>query len=473
MGLAMGASLCVGIPAMAAPGHATMHAQLWQSPYMSTWGRAFNQWLAAGRPAGGAMQYVTDGAADLTPAAGTPANVLVDQDKTKQTHNEPYIAANPTNALNLVAGSNDGSNQSAGYSGYYYTMDGGKTWAGGILNGKSVGFTGGDPTIAYSRKGVVYYGELAGVGGGSALSVFSSADGGKTWSPMLISVPSHGSDFYDRPFLTVDNSGGKNDGTIYMSFADFTSNDTLKIVHSSDGGKTWSKPVAIAPAGSSNGAIPLVGQDGTIYVGYLDFSRSTQDVVISKDGGQTWSKPIVAAHITQAPANIPHTPQVRVASLPSFAISPKTGTLVFTWTDGRNKDVDIYATHSADGGQTWSKAVRVNSDKLNNGADQFMPWVAAAPDGAFAIDYNDRRLDPKDTNYNTFFTYSTDDGATWIMDQRISSVASNPKYAFGFRAPFLGDYIGMAADSNGVFHPVWTDLRRKHDDVYTVAIGKG
>jgi hypothetical protein len=118
--------------------------------------------------------------------------------------NEPAIAQNPTNALNLVAGSNDEIDEPActasgcpfvtnvGLSGVYMSDNGGASWhqfsapAGGdntaSFNGGKIhtlpGFaklagalgvpglaSDGDPALAFSSDGVVYYGNLAGVRG--------------------------------------------------------------------------------------------------------------------------------------------------------------------------------------------------------------------------------------------------------------------------------------------------------------------
>jgi len=36
--------------------------------------------------------------------------------------------------------------------------------------------------------------------------------------------------------------------------------------------------------------------------------------------------------------------------------------------------------------------------------------------------------------------------------------------------PHGGDYVGLAADGDGVFHPVWTDTRSGKFRVYTAAV---
>ena len=86
-----------------------------------------------------------------------------------QANNEPSIAVNPTDPLNIVAASNDyGSPRGDAWCGFYATFDGGETWERGLIPGADGqrGETlwnfagGGDPVLAFGPNGDCY---LAGI----------------------------------------------------------------------------------------------------------------------------------------------------------------------------------------------------------------------------------------------------------------------------------------------------------------------
>ena len=53
--------------------------------------------------------------------------------------------------------------------------------------------------------------------------------------------------------------------------------------------------------------------------------------------------------------------------------------------------------------------------------------------------------------------YSTNNGTSWGSEERQSSASSNPWTLF--TGSFIGDYTGVALDSNGKGISVWTDFR--------------
>jgi hypothetical protein len=62
--------------------------------------------------------------------------------------------------------------------------------------------------------------------------------------------------------------------------------------------------------------------------------------------------------------------------------------------------------------------------------------------------------------WNTFSRTSTNGGATWNGETRLSSPARGYDYILsnGFRFPF-GDYFGLAIDNEGATHAVWGEGR--------------
>lgn len=137
----------------------------------------------------------------------------------------------------------------------------------------------------------------------------TSKDEGKSWStPNLVSEylsygDRHGNQRWQGLGITklaVDESGGKFDGTVYMSWA-APVKDHLQILmaRSKDRGRTWSEPVRVNNGGfNSNHSTPMVAinKEGIIAVSWNDRRNDSEDlcfqhfVAVSKDGGQTFSK---------------------------------------------------------------------------------------------------------------------------------------------------------------------------------------
>ena len=115
-------------------------------------------------------------------ATSSMTNVQVNQrldgpfPKNKQ--NEPSLAQNPTNALNLIASSNDEIalpactnttpsscpfTNGVSISGFYASFDGGRTWpCQGLIDLSAFGeYAFGDPAQAFDSQGNAYYGTLA------------------------------------------------------------------------------------------------------------------------------------------------------------------------------------------------------------------------------------------------------------------------------------------------------------------------
>jgi Neuraminidase (sialidase) len=228
-------------------------------------------------------------------------------------------------------------------------------------------------------------------------------------------------------------------------------------VRSTDHGKTWSKPVEIDNVrglprddnGAIEGFVGAVGPDSTLYAAWTDGNHIV--FTTSHDGGATFSP--TRNIIDTAPTMFTLQAVSRANGFAQIAIDPrggaKGGRLYLTWSDYRNGDVDVFCSTSADHGETWSAAVRVNDDPSHDGADQFFQWMAVDPvDGAANVVFYDRRGDPKNRQQIVALARSTDGGRTFQnyawMDQ-----------PFDAQGVFMGDYNGIAA-LNGRVYGVWT-----------------
>jgi hypothetical protein len=170
---------------------------------------------------------------------------------------------------------------------------------------------------------------------------------------------------------------------------------------------------------------------------------------------------------------------------------PYAGRLYLAFMDRRGglNDFDIWVVTSDDDGAHWTAPIRVNDDPMNNGRDQFLPWLTVDDLGVATIVFLDRRHDPSNWTYHCWLAQSSDGGLTWSPNVRVSTAPSDPgdaprgsdsrtepALASGrsarslplptpSRAGLLGEYIGVAS-AGGYPTPVWTDIRNGHQDTY-------
>jgi hypothetical protein len=347
-----------------------------------------------------------------------------------------------------------------------------------------------DPSIAADFQGNFY---LAYLNVNSPLNQFpfdvfvaKSTDGGATFPTYAVAVPGvSGVNDADKPYIGADNQPASPfRGSLYVSWTDFGSKQTIKAVFSRDGGLTWSAPAAVSHPTKVNqnitGSLPVVAPDGTVYVFWmLAVTSSSNDLSIlfskSQNGGVTWGpQSTVAAHLPSPGfINLKNADPaygtdpfsgLRIISNPSAAIAPD-GTIYVAWTDFPQgtctqlsqfgdwacSNADVRLSVSRNGGRGWTAPVKISDDGAG-GTDQFFPWIATHPDGLLSLAWIDRRLDPNNVDCNTFYT-NTSDGVTFLPNVRASSVTSTVG-----TGEFIGDYIGLAATANAAF-PVWGDLR--------------
>ncbi len=379
---------------------------------------------------------------------------------------EPSIAVNPANPQQVVAAFQDNAHIA-------YSVDGGRHWqlAEGIEPPNYR--VSGDVSVTFDNEGRAYICYIAFDKLGTfnywghnssrnGIYVRRSLDGGATWEardiaateqPDQTTVP-----WEDKPYIVADMGRGPHAGNLYIGWTRWTLSDSqILFVRSTDRGKTWSKPVEIDNVRGlprdDNGAIEgfagAVAPDGTLYAVWTDGNHVV--FTTSHDGGATFSR--TRNIIDTAPTMFTLQAVSRANGFAQIAIDPRGGTkggrLYLTWSDYRYGDVDVFCSTSADHGETWSAAVRVNDDPSHNGADQFFQWMAVDPaDGAAYVVFYDRRGDPKNRQQIVALARSTDGGRTFRnyawMDQ-----------PFDAQGVFMGDYNGIAA-LNGRVYGVWT-----------------
>jgi len=386
------------------------------------------------------------------PVSGAPvtvpwANIRVNNDNTREAHNEPFVAVDPNNSNHVVVGANSWQSGDGHFEVYAYTtFNGGQTWAASqpYINRNASRLNAADPTVAFGSKGEVYFAFVALNPANGAVAISRSNDGGLTWSSQAWATSFASA--ADKPAIIA------NAGSLQL----FYQNNALLTSVSRDGGASFGSPVVIDANGRN--AAPVVA-NGAVNVFY-----STPDsvkVAYPMGMGLGYSSQTVA-NVTPLQSRPTH---YRASVYPAAGADSK-GNMYVAWADGRNTGHgnDILFSRSVNG--SWSAPVSLNTDA--GSADQLMPALAVGSDGAVTISWLDNRNDSANYNYDVYMT-STKDGVNFSANQRVTNVSSNPDNDQRTNGTMIGDYFAMGA-GNGVVYSVWTDTRNNNEDIFMAPI---
>jgi len=281
-----------------------------------------------------------------------------------------------------------------------------------------------DPKLGY------VYEEWMGCKG---IAVARSADGGKTWGAPVSLPGTVGSNVNTwDPAIAVAP-----DGTVYASFMLARNGQYYPVVDASfDHGATFPQSSALIPPDRKNWGdrdFIAVGPDGTVYVtwdygpertsityicakgGSCAFATGDLNVVMQKstDGGRTWS---AMSHISPGfPASGGDSAPLVVEPGGRIDVLYQGYQITSTTTYAMNPAYS-YFTSSTDGGATWSKPVRVGPVAGTMSLAEW--WI----DGDIGIDaagnlyatWDTQGTNPDGSANDTgWLSYSTDHGARW------------------------------------------------------------
>ncbi len=191
----------------------------------------------------------------------------------------------------------------------------------------------------------------------------------------------------------------------------------------------------------SSGGHNVAVYQSTIYAAWYDVRRGNADVYITRstDGGKTFG--------TNHRVNDDRATAVQYK--PSIGVD-RDGVLYVVWRDGRNGNADIFFAKSTDGGESFSKNIRLNDDR--GVAYQGNPAIAVDPSGTLYVVWSDNR----DGNDDIYFTISHDKGESFapnfrLNDDRQKAPQSHPTIALG---------------PKGELYVAWEDYRNQQSDIY-------
>jgi uncharacterized iron-regulated membrane protein len=427
-------------------------------------------------------------------------NVQVSAAHAAAGHYEVLVAADPNDASKMIVGSfiYPPRGTTAG-SIVYATRDGGKTWTP-TLQGDIL-FNTSDPAPAYGPDGIAYY-TASNLGPPPSprekrmMKMFRSRDGGFKWETMPEFT------YSDRQYITVDVTGGKYHGRIYVNGNNrvpYGVSDYV-VFRSSDQGATWKGPTSRPGFGKNsagNMGNSVVASDGTL-IGLFSEGDALR-VVLSADGAETFT-PAIDIDSQYVPAGNRKGGNNNVVGLPYMAIDPGSAAyrdhLYVVWGDRRTGTSRIFFASSSDKGKTWTESRPIDDRAASDSSDAFMPTIAVNKDGVVGVMWYDRTAHADNIGWDARFAASLDGGRTFLPSVKVSeqgntfgrgaeysglgnSVArAKPEEGGGINLnvslntfTFLGgDTNGLVAAANGLFYPVWVDNRTGVPQVWTAPV---
>jgi hypothetical protein len=403
-------------------------------------GSAGSGGLAGSGGSGGSSGAGTGGTAACTAPGAVKfgANIRLNDDTGKGNQSEVTMAAGP-NGLAMAGWMDERAARVCAFS---VTTDGGVTWSKNVSIPNVSGQFVGDPAVAIDGAGTLYAvcQEYVDVGNTGNIRMMTSTDKGATWSAIRTvgGAP-------DKPWA----GGGTADGTVFISWL----GNPGGIKRSVDRGQTWGTTQSLGNI--IHGTAIVTSTTGLVHVPYnLDSQNNQLRYLRSKDNGATWEKTrdLVADMGTFCFSCSP-----RQHPIVGAASDPTGKTVAITWTSrmsGGQSDDDVWLLFSKDGGDTWSKPLRVNDN--TNASRQFQSWVAVDRCGRVHTVWTDLR----NGNQNEVW-YARSADPTQGFEPNIQVTDGHGTAS----SDFLGDYKGIVVQGPDVL-VTWMDTRRDGGDIY-------
>jgi len=280
-----------------------------------------------------------------------------------------------------------------------------------------------------------------------------SLDSGATWR-FTIAVTSQVE--LDKPALAVRAQN------VYVAF---NHEEEVWVAASQDAGRSFTPTRVNAesrPGWSLLGSA-TVDPTGNAYLAWSSFSkaagaRGAVNLYIAKsaDQGKSWTSTPLGVSAAAPSCKIEECGEAYLG--PQIALtSDSDGTLYALWNAGSLPmgPQRIYFSSSTDGGENWIP--RVSVSRAAAGVEHAFPAIVAGTSGDVRIAWMDTRNASRTSPaWNTYYRSSSNGGATWADENRVSSYVPGYRYISnaGFSFPF-GDYFGLAIDNHNDTHIVW------------------
>ncbi len=222
--------------------------------------------------------------------------------------------------------------------------------------------------------------------------------------------------------------------TLHMVWHDDRDGDyEIYYKRSTDGGTGWSADARLTTAAQNSWYPSLATSGADVHVVWADTRDGNYEIYYkrSPDGGTSWE---ADSRLTNAPD---------YSGYPALAVSTQ-GDVHGVWADYREGNWEIYHKRSTDRGTSWGPDERLTDDPGASG----YPSVAVSGTDVHVVWFDDR-----DGNEEVYHKRSTDRGASWGADERLT------------HDPGVSGYPSLAVSGTDV-HVVWFDDRDGNEEIY-------
>ncbi len=230
----------------------------------------------------------------------------------------------------------------------------------------------------------------------------------------------------DRPWITSDGA------RVYISYHDAGNSVLIRVQRSDDDGLTWTRvgdavtgagprtgsatfnniagPIVADPVNHNAYSVFASGEVGILKAKTTDFNNIF--VSRSTDAGKHWTPVLVfAGPLFSTNINV----------FPAVAVDRVNGNVYATWSNASDAGTNVYFSHSADAGASWSAPIIVNVAPANAAV---FPWVAAHSGTVDVVYYGTTTANTAGAVWNVYLAQTTDNGASFTQ----SLVSNKPNH---------------------------------------------
>jgi hypothetical protein len=352
--------------------------------------------------------------------------------------------------------------------GFARSGNGGATWTNGFLPGTTTvasppgSFSAiSDPAVAFDARHSVWLISSLGIrsNGTNQVVTSRSTNGGATWSnPVATSTTGNP----DKNWIVCDNTATSPFyGRCYTEWDNPADGNRVKLQTSSDGGLTWGPARNSGDNVTGIGGQPVVRPNGTVLVPMANANITQIRSFRSVDGGASWRATVLVSSVSDHPV----AGGLRSEPLPSAEMDAA-GTAYVVWQDCRFRSGcasnDIVMSKSTSE-TTWGPVTRVPIDATSSTVDHFIPGIgvdrttsgSSARVGLTYYYYPTAACTSSSCRLNVGFISSTNGGTSWSAATNVAGPLQLGWVANTSQGRMVGDYISTSVPAGGNAWPTF------------------